>query len=70
MQNITISIERLKTTLGESAVEGALEDFVEFVLANLRWFNRVFSGKEATVRGASKWGQRWFVVGSGCKKRG
>lgn len=36
VQNTTISIERLKTTLGESAVEGALEDFVEFVLANLR----------------------------------
>jgi hypothetical protein len=45
-EHVPVSKEKLKTALGEDTVYEALEDSMEFILANPRWFNRVFSGRE------------------------
>jgi len=45
-QHISISREKLREALGEDAVDEAVENSMEFVLANPRWFNRIFSGRE------------------------
>ena len=45
-QHAPVSREKLIEALGEEAVDEAVEDSMEFVLANSRWFNRIFSGRE------------------------
>ena len=45
-KHVSVSREKLKEALGEEAVDEAVEDSMEFVLANPRWFNRIFSGRE------------------------
>lgn len=45
-QHTSVSREKLREALGEEAVDEAIEDSMEFVLANPRWFNRIFSGGE------------------------
>ncbi len=45
-QNVPVSRNKLEMALGEDVVDEALEYSVEFILANPRWFNRIFSGKE------------------------
>lgn len=43
---VPVSKERLKTALGKDMVDVTLEDSMEFILANPRWFNRIFAGRE------------------------
>lgn len=43
---VPVARERLETTLGPERVERALEESMRFILANPRWFNRIFSGAE------------------------
>lgn len=45
-ENVPIAREKLRTALGEDRVAEALSDSTEFILANSRWFDRVFSGAE------------------------
>ncbi len=45
-ENVPVSKEKLESALGEDRVGEALEDSVRFILANPRWFNRIFSGAE------------------------
>jgi hypothetical protein len=45
-QHVSVSREKLKEALGQEAVDEAVENSMEFVLANPRWFNRIFSGRE------------------------
>ncbi|MGI9047995.1 MAG: hypothetical protein ACR2GU_01210 [Rubrobacteraceae bacterium] len=45
-QHVSVSREKLIEALGEEAVDEAVENSMEFVLANSRWFNRIFSGRE------------------------
>ncbi len=45
-EHVPVSKEKLKTALGEDMVDEALEDSMEFILANPRWFNRIFAGRE------------------------
>lgn len=45
-QHVSVSREKLREALGEDAVDEAVENSMEFVLANPRWFNRIFSGRE------------------------
>jgi len=53
-EHVPVSRDKLKTALGEGVVDAALEDSVEFILANPRYFNRIFSGKEdQQLRGES-----------------
>jgi hypothetical protein len=44
--NVPASKEKLRSALGEDRVGDALEDSMHFILANPRWFNRIFSGAE------------------------
>lgn len=53
-EHVPVSRDKLKTALGEDVVDAALEDSVAFILANPRYFNRIFSGKEdQQLRGES-----------------
>ncbi len=45
-QHVSVSREKLREALGEDAVDEAVDNSMEFVLANPRWFNRIFSGRE------------------------
>src|SRR5215216_4261662 len=45
-KHVPVSKEKLKTALGDDMVDEALEASMQFILANPRWFNRIFSGKE------------------------
>ncbi|MBA2781615.1 MAG: hypothetical protein H0T74_01640 [Rubrobacteraceae bacterium] len=45
-QHVSVSREKLREALGEDNVDEAVENSMEFVLANPRWFNRIFSGRE------------------------
>jgi hypothetical protein len=44
--NVPASKEKLRSALGKDKVGEALEDSMRFILANPRWFNRIFSGAE------------------------
>lgn len=58
-ENVPASKEKLKSVLGEDRVKEALEDSIRFILANPRWFNRIFSGAEdrRLEEGASEEGE-------------
>lgn len=46
VQHVTVSRVKLREALGEDSVDEAVDNSMKFVLANPRWFNRIFSGKE------------------------
>jgi hypothetical protein len=45
-EHVPVSSEKLRVALGEDRVDEALNASMQFILANQRWFNRIFSGQE------------------------
>lgn len=59
-RHVSVSREKLREALGEEAVDEAVENSMEFVLTNPRWFNSIFSGRkdQQFENGESEGGER------------